>query len=184
MICASISPLRRLAVIPSSAAAHAQGLHVPAYALKLVILSHLQLELGSAPGVGGAWKNPICLHTPLSVSAHYMLPPMQSSGACFSDYEPYGLGLRASRAWPDTPTCRRASPHCDGCTRSRLRGPRYTDMPQWRLMENLALAEEQVALGAKHVARQREIIAEYGTVTTRRRRSPCWRISSSCRPCT
>jgi hypothetical protein len=27
-------------------------------------------------------------------------------------------------------------------------------------MENLALAEEQVALGAKHVARQREIIAE------------------------
>jgi hypothetical protein len=33
-------------------------------------------------------------------------------------------------------------------------------MPQWRLMENLALTEEQVALGAKHVARQREIIAE------------------------
>jgi hypothetical protein len=33
-------------------------------------------------------------------------------------------------------------------------------MPQWRLMENLALADEHIALGAKHVARQREIIAE------------------------
>ena len=33
-------------------------------------------------------------------------------------------------------------------------------MPQWRQMERLALAEEHVALGAKNVARQREIIAE------------------------
>jgi hypothetical protein len=33
-------------------------------------------------------------------------------------------------------------------------------MPQWRLIEHLALAEEQVALAAKHVACQREIIAE------------------------
>jgi hypothetical protein len=36
----------------------------------------------------------------------------------------------------------------------------YIDMPQWRLMENLRRAEEHVVVGAKNVARQRDIIAE------------------------
>jgi hypothetical protein len=33
-------------------------------------------------------------------------------------------------------------------------------MPQWRLLDHLALAEEHVARGAENVARQREMIAE------------------------
>ena len=71
-----------------------------------------------------------------------------------------GLGLACERAEHD-PAPRDAGEHRRPPTFARrdhaCEAHPYTDMPQWRLMENLRRAEEHVVVGAKNVARQRDI---------------------------